>query len=49
MNTEELLSLVKENNNEAFKEILQEYTSMIYSIINEYQLEFGDYQIIKES
>lgn len=48
MTEKELLEAVKRNDDEAFKELMNHYHNMIYSIINGFTLKFGDYRIPDE-
>ncbi len=45
MNIDELINRVKTNDECACKELFEYYRKMIYSIINEYDLDFGDYSV----
>lgn len=42
------LALIKKGDSKAVEEIIEEYRLMIYSIINNYELEYGDYIISKD-
>ena len=48
METSELIQRVKENDPEACKEMFEGFHRMIHSIINDYQLEYGDFLISRE-
>ena len=45
MEINELVIEVQNKNEEAYKELLNSFHRMIYSIINEYELNYGDYQV----
>ena len=48
METEELIQRVKENDSDACKEIIENFRRMIHSIINDYELDCGDYKISRD-
>lgn len=48
MKTSELIERVKNKDESAYKEAVVLYEKMIYSIINTYQLDYGDYTISTE-
>ena len=41
----EIIEKIRSGNEKAFEQLLEEYNRMIYSIINSYNLESGDYAI----
>lgn len=43
-----LIFKAKEGDDDACKKVINEYTRLIYSIINNYHLEYGDYSVSKE-
>lgn len=48
MKAEDLVRLVKKNDNEAFKEIIEIYKPMVYSFIQSNRLELGDYSVNRD-
>ena len=48
METNELIQRVKENDSEACKEMIEGFKKMIHSIINDYELECGDFVISRD-
>jgi len=48
METNNLIDLIKRNDENAFKELLEQFTKMIHAIIKEYDLDYGDYQVSKD-
>ena len=48
MNDKELIERVKNNDEFACKEMFDNYHKMIHSIINDYNLEYGDYLVSRE-
>lgn len=44
----ELIEKAKNKDNDAYQELLKNYSNMIYYIINDFKLDYGDYKISKE-